>query len=496
MHIQYMLDAKQLKKVYTFVQEKIFTKIFNADQASFKYTSKEQMLNTITNNIAELSDFCDVTAYKFSHLVQAISTLVLIFSCNIYIGLIIVSTSLLVFFMLKFINAKIAKKSVMIMSERDKLTETFSDIIDNIDLSKDMNLENALKEKYFDQSSNILKCYKKRNRLKSIRDNWIFLFYNLIVFLSTLFAVNLVKTDVISVTLYLVLTPYLTTSITKFSDFFSLFDDLESANINALRVKTLLDMSEKDLENFGNNQTVSKGDFIFSNVAYSSENKPLNLGSIKSFSLEISHGQIVLFKGERNCGKRAIFYMLKRSERPDQGTITEANINIYDFSLSAYNKIISYATSKPHFYNGSILDNLKMIDPNKKNIYNACKKLKIYDKISNLPQGFNTDISKNPTALSIAEQFLLSVARALLTKSEVIMIYEFPPGLSVDEQTHIKNAIKALRHEKTVILFASSNNFEDICDSVFEIKDNALTKIKSTKQSTKTPIKIDSQFSK
>ena len=68
--IQYRSAINQLGFVYPRIQEKLFLKIFNAEDQNFKYTSKEKMINTITNNITVLSDFCDQIAYKLSYLFQ------------------------------------------------------------------------------------------------------------------------------------------------------------------------------------------------------------------------------------------------------------------------------------------------------------------------------------------------------------------------------------------------------------------------------------------
>ena len=112
--------------------------------------------------------------------------------------------------------------------------------------------------------------------------------------------------------------------------------------------------------------------------------------------------------------------------------------NIYDFDAETYKHNISYVTNKPYFFNDTIFENLKYVESNKKKIYQSCKKVGIYDKIMQLPEGFQTNLSKQPTALTQQEKFLLGLVRALLTKSEIFMIYEFPIGLTPAEQENIK----------------------------------------------------------
>ena len=497
-HLQYMLDIKQLRAIYPRIQEHLFNKIFRAEDASFKYNSKEKIINTITNNITTLSDFCDYSAFKSAYLVEAIITLVIIFSINWIVGLLIFSIAILVFFIMNALNHAIAKLSNNIYDERDKLTESFADMIDSREMSNDMNLKDKLHKKYFDRIDNILKKYKKRNVLKSFRDNWVLVLYTLIILIATLYIVKLVADNVVTLTIYLVLTPYLTSAITKFVNFFGLIDNLETANISALRVKTLLDMSEKDIVNFGKNSTSKiSGALTFTNVEYSSKDKiDKSANSIKTFNTQIQKGEIVLFEGERNCGKRAIFYMLRRAIRPDSGTITFDTVNIYDFDSDTYKHNISYITSKPYFYIDSIMENLRIVDNNKRHIYEACKKAGIHEDIMALADGYNTNLSLNPSALNDGQKFLLGLARALLTKCEILMIYEFPVGLSNKELKQIKSIITSLKSRHTILVFASNNPIDDIITKHFLIENGNITEIASDQEKSMSNISVDTPFSK
>ena len=414
------------------------------------------------------------------------------------IGILIFSIALLVFFIMNALNHGIAKLSNTIYDERDKLTESFADMIDSRDMSNDMNLKEKLHDKYFGRIGTIVKKYKKRNILKSIRDNWVYVLYTFIILLATIYIVKLVSDNSLTLTLYFVLTPYLTSAITKFVDFFGLIDNLETANISALRVKTLLDMSEKDIVNFGKN-SINKitGALTFTNVEYKAKDKiDKSINTIKTFNTQIQKGEIVLFEGQRNCGKRSIFYMLRRAIRPDSGTITLDAVNIYDFDSDTYKQNISYTTSKPYFYIDTIMENLRLINPNKKHIYEACKKVGIHDTIMALPEGYNTNLSLNPSALTDGQKFLLGIARTLLTKCEIFMIYEFPIGLSNKEIKQVKNIIENLKSRHTILIFSASNPIDDIITRHFMIENGNISEMPSDKEKSLSSISVDTPFSK
>lgn len=471
--IHYRLDTVQLSKIYLNVHKRLFDKIFTAQNSNFEKTSKEKIINIINNNTFELSEFCNKLTFKFSFLVKAIITLVIIFTINYLIGFTILITSILTFIIVNFLNKIIGKKRLKIQEEKDFVSELYGNIMDNRNLSNDLNLKSKLKNNYFEKIKVLIKSCKKKKLLLSIRDNWISIFYNTIVLLLTFYLCRLVKLNSITLTTFLIIIPYLTSSITKFIEFFDVSSDLQNANISSMRINTILDMNEKDLLDFGNN-TIDKinGTITFTNVSYKNLENP----SLQTFNALIEKNSLNLFQGERNCGKRHIFNLLTREIRPSTGTITLDSINIYDFEKNTFKSNVSYTSSKPLFFNNTIYENLKIVNPHKMEIFNACKKTKIHEIIQSLPHGYNTNIIKEPNSLNHFELFLLGLSRSLLTNSEIILIYELPIGLTKEELIIIKNILISLKGTKTLILFSATNPFNSIFDNHFLVENGKIYK--------------------
>lgn len=497
-HIQYRLDTAQLKHIYPKIQKQVFDKIFIADDINFVENSTEKMINILSNDITELSDFCDYSSTKFACLVEFIIILCIIFSYHILVGALMVVLALIVFLMIKLASRLIAKKDFLLLEERDKLSETFSDIVKNRAMGQDFNLKTSLEKSYFDKVENVLTLYKKRTGLKSLRDNFVYIFYTLIVFVFTIYLTKLTIANTLTTTLYLVLVPYLTSSIQKVVCFCNISSDIESCAISATRVKTILSMSTKDIIAFGENQAFdTNGAITFTSVSYNAQTKQdPTVGSINCFSAQISKNQIALFQGERNCGKRAIFYMLRRAIRPDTGTITLGIINIFDISKNAYISNLAYVTSKPNFYSKTIIQNFKLISQSKTKIISACKLAQIHQKIMQMPNTYQSSFNQSKNLFSPFEKFQLSLARAILTNSKIIAIYEFPAGMNETETQTLENILLTLKQHKTIIIFSAKNLFPKIIDKHFTIVKGTLTEQPSSKTINQKNIKISSVFSK
>ena len=168
--------------------------------------------------------------------------------------------------------------------------------------------------------------------------------------------------------------------------------------------------------------------------------------------------------------------MLRRKIRPSTGTITFDTINIYDFDKYTYINNLSYTTSSPYFFNDSIINNLKYVSKNIKQIKDVLRKLNIYNIIEELPEKFNTNVLKDKTIISSYLKFMLGFARAIISKSEILCIYEIPHDLSNDELKNIKNSIIKFSKTKTMIIFTASDLLDSICSDFINISDGCVNK--------------------
>lgn len=105
----------------------------------------------------------------------------------------------------------------------------------------------------------------------------------------------------------------------------------------------------------------------------------------------------------------------------------------------------------------SIRANLSLIDSNKKRQIDACKKVGIHDFIMSLPDGYNTILKEDATNISGGQKQLLSLARALLTTSEIILLDEVTSSLDPNTTNKIINLLDDLKSDHTLIITHNKN---------------------------------------
>ena len=122
----------------------------------------------------------------------------------------------------------------------------------------------------------------------------------------------------------------------------------------------------------------------------------------------------------------------------------------------------------------SIRANLSLIDSNKKRQIDACKRAGIHDFIMSLPDGYNTILKKDAYNISGGQKQLLSLARALLTTSEIILLDEVTSSLDPSTTNKIINLLDDLKTDHTLIIITHNKELMKAADNLVVLKDGKI----------------------
>ena len=480
-HINYQNQQKMIEDSYTRLQDRIYDKIISAKDVEFKENSKGKLLPVINNDLYTVSALPTLLMRKLTRFIRTIMTIIVIFMVNKYIGLVLLVIIFINFFILNYLNTILAKIIRDRTNKQAAIFEKFSDIIDTREVITKYNASKKVKKNYQKRVNGYVHDIKKEDFFwQSIKDNGFFSYYQLIIVFITMALIFLVSEGQITLTIYLIVVPYIKELFVQSREFINVTSDIKNADVGTLRINTILNFSEKELINFGKNANDDiDGNIEFNGVSYkNSDQASPYYGEVKDLNFKISQGNMTLIKGLKQSGKRQIFYLLARAIKPDDGHILMDGINIYDYTEKVYKSNLNFVTYKPNFIEGSIMKNLRLIEPNKNEIKNLCKKLGLHDFIMKLPKKYDTNINSNKDIIPNEKLFLLSLARCLLTKSEIILIYEFPSSLSTEEIKNINIALNDLTAGETVIIFSATDKCEVICDRVIDVKRGSITEHK------------------
>lgn len=216
-----------------------------------------------------------------------------------------------------------------------------------------------------------------------------------------------------------------------------------------------------DIKNFiGDNKEKSNidfknGDIEFKNINfnYSSnlENKVL-----KNINIRINGKKMTALVGQSGSGKSSLLSLIPRIYDPKSGILEIDGQNIKDVNLFSLRKEISIVDQNVTLFDDTIFNNIKYAKPNatEDEIYKAAEQSMCVDFIDKLENNFQTMIGENGIRLSGGEKQRLSIARAFLKDSKIILLDEATSSLDSETEEKIQKALDKLIFNKTTVVIA------------------------------------------
>ena len=223
----------------------------------------------------------------------------------------------------------------------------------------------------------------------------------------------------------------------------------------ASRILPIIDIvnSIKDKEN-SKKIEINEGKIQFKDIYFKYNSNEENV--LNNINLEFEGGKMTALVGHSGSGKSTILNLIPRFYQAKNGDITIDGQSIYDSTLESLRKNISLVSQETTLFDDTIKNNIKYANENASDdeVYEVAKLSNSYDFIENLPEKFETIIGENGVRLSGGEKQRISIARAMIKKSEIILLDEATSSLDTETERKIQEALNLLVQNKTTIVIA------------------------------------------
>ena len=256
-----------------------------------------------------------------------------------------------------------------------------------------------------------------------------------------------------------------------------LYDPLSSSlqNLAAIISTNIPIERMNEIENYpvqpGTAELKTNGyDIVFDNVSFAYHTGEQVLSDV---SFTAKQGEVTALIGPSGGGKSTAARLAARFWDADSGKITLGGTDIKTVDpeklLSAYSIVFQDVT----LFNNTVMENIRIGRQNAtdEEVLAAAREAQCDEFVEKLPEGYQTMIGENGSALSGGERQRISIARALLKDSPVILLDEATASLDAENETHIQRAISRLVKGKTVLIIAHRMRTVEGADKLVLLKD-------------------------
>ena len=223
----------------------------------------------------------------------------------------------------------------------------------------------------------------------------------------------------------------------------------------ALRILPIIDHKNKITDSVDAKPFIQKNSEIdFLNLDFAYEKNEKNV--LKQINLKFEGGKMTSLVGHSGSGKSTILNLVPRFYDANSGDIEIDGQSIYKTTIKSLRQNISLVSQETTLFDDTILNNIKYSNENASNeeIYEVARLSNCDEFVDKLPNKYETIIGENGIRLSGGEKQRISIARAMLKKSSIILLDEATSSLDSETETKIQEALKILTKNKTTVVIA------------------------------------------
>ena len=255
------------------------------------------------------------------------------------------------------------------------------------------------------------------------------------------------------------------------NQFSNIMADIQSALAAAERVFMVIDHEDEpsDVLNALDYQDVL-GKVTFKNVTFGYVPNQMVL---KDVSFTAKKGQVIAIVGPTGAGKTTLVNLLMRFYDVDKGQILIDNIETRRMTRKSLRRAFSMVLQDTWIFHGTVFENIAYGHPevSKLEVEEAAKKARIHSFISHLPQGYDTILTDEGMSISKGQKQLLVIARAMLSKTKMLILDEATSNVDTHTEVQIQKAMFALMENKTTFVIAHRLSTIQNADSILVVKD-------------------------
>ena len=438
------------------IQVDMFSSLINADTKLIDNKHSGKFVTNLINDVSMITNLVSTAILNlFKDSLTLIGLLGVMFYQNWKLALVAIIMIPLASIAAKSLGKRIGKVSNQQMNKAGILNTYLIEIFKNHKLTKIFQKELFEKKRAYEYINNLKETSKKINiifvRASPIMEILTGVMIAFLIYISA----KLVLRNELEVSNFFSFLAAMMLAYQPVRSLATLNITVQQGIMGARRVLPIIDeIPEISDKKNASELMITEGQIKFENVKFNYHQKEGEI--LRSISLDIPGRKMTALVGQSGAGKSTILNLIPRFYNTKEGEIKIDGKSINEATIYSLRKNISLVSQDTTLFDDTIKNNISYanLDASQKEIEEAAKYSFADEFIKNLPEGYNTVIGENGIRLSGGEKQRISIARAILKKSPIILLDEATSSLDAETESKIQKAINFLTKGRTTIVIA------------------------------------------
>lgn len=455
-YMQNFLMIRVAQKTSASIRSDLFSSLQKLPLNYFDTHSSGDLMSRLTNDVDNINlTLSQSVVQLFSGVVSIVGMLVAMLLLSPLLTLIGLLTMPLMFFTSKVLAIKSHKFFTEQQSELGRLDGYIEEMVSGQKVVKVFSREKEVEGHFRKINEKLVSSSIKAQAISSVMGPVNNTINNLTYLIITVCGGILIIKEVVGITVGVTFSflLYMRNFTQPINNILNLFSTIQSAVAGAERVFEVMDEEkEKDSDNARDIKNI-EGNVEIESVNFSYiPGKPI----LKEATISAKKGQTIAIVGPTGAGKTTIINLLTRFYDIDSGAIYIDGQNINAITRKSLRQSISMVLQDTFLFSDTIRENIRYgrLTATDEEVEHAAKLAHAHDFIIQLPQGYDTILTDNGGNLSQGQRQLLSIARAMIAQSSVLILDEATSSIDTRTELIIQNALLKLMRGKTSFVIA------------------------------------------